>query len=452
MGILLVTGHGHSSCFRNATRVQPMRNHGRAAKLLRAAFDAAVAAADPRRCLPPFLPAPPSGKTVVVGAGKAAASMAGAVEEHWPGELSGVVVTPYRHGAPTSRIKVVDASHPVPDSAGVAAAQQIMKRVLNLSPNDLVLCLISGGGSALLTLPAPGIQLEEKQTIARALLRCGASIREFNCVRKHLSAIKGGRLAEAAAPAKVVTLLISDVPGDDPSIVASGPTIPDPTTTADALAVLEKYGVVISPGVRAFLHTPNAESPKPGAACFEKNEIHLIATAQDGLDAAAGVARKHDVTPFILSNALEGEARDVALIHAAIAKQISRHDQPVASPCLLLSGGETSVTVRGSGRGGRNTEFLLALAIALDGDPEIHAIACDTDGIDGVGNNAGAIIGPDTLLRARALGRNAKADLAENNAFAFFEALGDLVFTGPTLTNVNDFRAILHVPIVIDLL
>ncbi len=415
-----------------------------AAKLLRLAFEAAVAAANPQHRLPAFLPAPPSGKTVVVGAGKAAASMARAVEEHWQGELTGLVVTRYGHGVPTSRIKVIEASHPVPDAAGMGAAKQIMESVSGLGPNDLVLCLISGGGSALLALPAPGIRLEDKQAIGRALLRSGASIQEFNCVRKHLSAIKGGRLAVAAAPAKVVTLVISDVPGNDPSIIASGPTVPDPTTTADALGVLEKYGVEISPAVQAFLRSPEAETPKPGAACFAKNEVHLIATPQDALEAAAAVAREHGVTPHILGDAIEGEARDVARVQAEIVKQISACDQPVASPCMLLSGGETTVTVRGSGRGGRNTEFLLALAIALDGEPDVHAIACDTDGIDGVESNAGAIIAPDTLSRARSLGLNAEAELADNNAFAFFEALGDLVVTGPTLTNVNDFRAVLH--------
>ncbi len=415
-----------------------------AAKLLRLAFDAAVAAANPQHRLPAFLPSPPSGKTVVVGAGKAAASMARAVEEHWQGELTGLVVTRYGHGVPTSRIKVIEASHPVPDVAGMGAAKQIMESVSGLGPNDLVLCLISGGGSALLALPAPGIRLEDKQAIGRALLKSGASIQEFNCVRKHLSAIKGGRLAVAAAPAKVVTLVISDVPGNDPSIIASGPTVPDPTTTADALGVLEKYRVEISPAVQAFLRSPEAETPKPGATCFAQNEVRLIATPQDALEAAATVARAHGVTPHILGDAIEGEAREVARVQAEIVKQISAHDQPVASPCMLLSGGETTVTVRGSGRGGRNTEFLLALAIALDGEPGVHAIACDTDGIDGVESNAGAIIAPDTLSRARSLGLKAEAELADNNAFAFFEALGDLVVTGPTLTNVNDFRAVLH--------
>lgn len=414
------------------------------AKLLRSAFEAAISAVDPRRCLPAFLPAPPSGRTIVIGAGKAAASMARAVEEHWPGELSGLVVTRYGHSVPTSSIKVVEAGHPVPDAAGLAAAKQIKESVSNLGPEDLVLCLISGGGSALLALPAPGVRLEDKQAIGGALLKSGASIHEINCVRKHLSAIKGGRLALAAAPARVVTLLISDVPGDDPSVIASGPSVPDPTTTAEALAVLEKYRIDVSPAVNAFLRSPEAETPKLGAACFEKNEIHLIATSHDALEAAAEVARKNGVTPLVLGNAIEGEARDVALAQAGIAKQISASGRPAPSPCLLLSGGETSVTVRGPGRGGRNTEFLLALAIALEGNPDVHAIACDTDGIDGTENNAGAIIAPDTLSRARALGLDAKAELAANNAFLFFDALGDLVITGPTLTNVSDFRAVLH--------
>lgn len=414
------------------------------AKLLRSAFEAAIAAVDPRRCLPAFLPAPPTGRTVVIGAGKAAASMARAVEDHWPGELSGLVVTRYGHSVPTSRIKVVEAGHPVPDAAGLAAAKQIQESVSHLGPDDLVLCLMSGGGSALLALPAPGVRLKDKQAIGGALLKSGASIHEFNCVRKHLSAIKGGRLALAAVPARVVTLLISDVPGDDPSVIASGPTVPDPTTTAEALAVLEKYRIDVSPAVSAFLRSPEAETPKSDAACFAKNEIRLIATSQDALEAAAEVARTNGVTPFILGNAMAGEARDVALVQAEIAKQISSWGQPVPSPCLLLSGGETSVTVRGLGRGGRNTEFLLALAIALEGNPDVHAIACDTDGIDGMENNAGAIIAPDTLSRARTLGLDATAELAANNAFSFFDALDDLVMTGPTLTNVSDFRAVLH--------
>jgi hydroxypyruvate reductase len=325
----------------------------------------------------------------------------------------------------------------------MAAATEIIESISNLQSNDLVLCLISGGGSALLALPGPGLRLEDKRAIGHALLKSGASIQEFNCVRKHLSAIKGGRLAVAAAPARVVTLVISDVPGDDPSIIASGPTVPDPTTIADARTVLKKYRVELPPRVQAFLRRPEAETPKPGAASFEKNEVHLIATARDALEAAAAIAREHGVTPLVLGGAIQGEARDVAQSYAKIVKQISASGQPVQSPCLLLSGGETSVTVRGSGRGGRNTEFLLALALVLDGDPAVHAIACDTDGIDGTEGNAGALIAPDTLARARTLGLNAAAELAANNSFSFFDALGDLVITGPTLTNVSDFRALL---------
>ena len=415
------------------------------ATLLRSAFAAAVAAVDPRRCLPSFLPAPPSGRTIVVGAGKAAAAMAQAVEEHWPAELSGLVVTRYGHGAPTSKIKVLEAGHPVPDAAGVAAAKQIMSLVSGLGPDDLVLCLISGGGSALLSLPGPGIQLEDKQAVVRALLKSGAAIHEINCVRRHLSAIKGGRLALAAAPARVVTLVISDVPGNEPSDIASGPTIPDPTTTAEALAVLEKYRIDVSPAVDELLRRPEAETPKPLAAGFEKNEVHVIATSRDALEAAAGFAREHGVNPLILGNTV-GEARAVALDQAEIVRSIAAHAEPVRPPFLLLSGGETTVRVSGEGRGGRNTEFLLALAIALEGDPNVHAIACDTDGIDGTENNAGALIAPDTLSRAQAIGLDAAAELAANNAFSFFEALDDLVMTGPTLTNVSDFRAVLHQP------
>ena len=412
-------------------------------ELLRSVFAAAVAAADPLRAVPLFLPPPTKGRTVVVGAGKAAAAMARAVEDHWQGELSGLVVTRYGHGLPTSRIEVVEASHPVPDAAGMAAAGRIRDLVTGLTPDDLVLCLISGGGSALLALPAPGITLDDKQTVGRQLLRSGANIREFNCVRKHLSAIKGGRLAEAARPARVVTFLISDVPGDDPSVIASGPTVPDPSTREEALAVLRKYAVDPPPAVLEHLRCPAAETPKPGAACFDGNEVHLIATPQQALEAAAAEARRQGVPALILGNSIEGEARDVALVHAGIARPIAAHGQPHLAPCLVLSGGETSVTVCGAGRGGRNAEFLLALGLALDGHPGVHAIACDTDGIDGVEDNAGAVLSPDTLQRADALGLDAAARLADNDAYAFFAALGDLVVTGPTRTNVNDFRAIL---------
>lgn len=417
--------------------------------LLLAMFQAAVDAAAPEICVPPHLPAPPAGRTVVIGAGKAAASMAAAVEAHWPGDrpLSGVVVTRYGHGVgPLARIEVVEASHPVPDAAGQAAAGRMLAAVRDLNPDDLVLCLVSGGGSALLALPAEGITLADKQAVGRALLRSGAAIGEMNGVRKHLSAIKGGRLAAAAAPAALVTLLISDVPGDDPSVIASGPTVPDPSTLADARAVLSRHGIVPPPAVARRLARPEAETPKPGDPAFERSRIVMIATPQDALEAAAAVARKAGVTPLILGNAIEGEAAEVARVMAGMARQCARHGQPAGPPCVLISGGETTVTVRGKGRGGRNAEFLLGLAVALDGHPGIHALACDTDGIDGTQDNAGARLSPDTLARAAALHLDARGRLADNDGYGFFAALGDLVVTGPTRTNVNDFRAVLIAP------
>ncbi len=412
--------------------------------LLREMFDAAIAAADPAHCLPPHLPPPPRGKTIVIGAGKAAASMAKAVEDNWQGELQGLVVTRYDHGMACKRIEVVEASHPVPDQAGRDAAQRIFNMVQNLSEDDLVLCLISGGGSALLSLPAPGLTLEEKQTINKALLKSGANISEMNCVRKHLSAIKGGRLAAACAPAQVVTLLISDVPGDDPAVIASGPTVGDPTTFSDALAILEKYKLSEPAGVVAHLKKAGDETPKPNDPRLARAKTVMVATPQDSLEAAAEVARKAGYAPLILGNAIEGEARDVAQVHAGIAHQIVRHGQPAAAPCVILSGGETTVTVKGKGgRGGRNAEFVLALAIALDGHPGIHALAGDTDGIDGTEDNAACIIAPDSLARAAELGLEPRKLLANNDEYGLFEALGDLIMTGPTRTNVNDFRAIL---------
>lgn len=411
--------------------------------LLRAMFDAAVARAMPAKCLPAFLPQPPKGRTIVIGAGKAAATMAKAVEDNWPGELSGLVVTRYGHHAPCARIEVVEAAHPVPDTAGREAAERILKMVHGLSVDDLVLCLISGGGSALLALPAPGLTLQDKQAINRALLKSGANITEMNCVRKHLSAIKGGRLAAACHPAKVVTLTISDVPGDDPAVIASGPTVPDRTTFADARAILRKYAISEPQSVIAHLEAAADETPKPGDPRLAHCATHMIAAPQQSLEAAAEVARKAGVTPLILGDSLEGESREVAIVHAGIARQVLRHDQPVPAPCVLLSGGETTVSVRGKGRGGRNAEFLLALAVALDGEHGVYAMAGDTDGVDGTEDNAGAILAPDSLARAAALGVDAKARLADNDGYSFFEALGDLVKTGPTLTNVNDFRAIL---------
>jgi hydroxypyruvate reductase len=416
------------------------------AALLRAMFDAAVVAAAPALCLPPCLPEPPAGRTLVVGAGKAAAAMALAVEEHWQGPLSGLVVTRYGHGAPCRSIAVVEAGHPLPDDAGADAAERILELVRGLGADDLVLALISGGGSALLTLPAEGVTLETKRAINRTLLASGATIREINCVRKHVSRIKGGRLALAAQPARVVALTISDVPGDDPAIIASGPTVPDPTTCAEALAILARYRVDVPAGLIALLEAGATETPKPGDPRFARVETRMIATPQASLEAAAAVARRAGFTPVILGNAIEGEARDVALVHAGIARQMAGFGQPAPPPCVLISGGETTVTVRGNGRGGRNAEFLLALAVALDGHPGISAIACDTDGIDGTEDNAGALLTPDTLARAEALGLDARGRLADNDCYGFFAALGDLVVTGPTRTNVNDFRAVLISP------
>ncbi len=419
--------------------------------LLRQMFDAAVGAAAPAQCVPAALPPAPAGRTVVVGAGKAAAAMAQAVEAHWPAHLplSGLVVTRYGHdsdpvdGAANRRIEVVEASHPVPDAAGQAAAARILDLVQGLTADDLVLCLISGGGSALLALPAPGVTLADKQAVNRALLRSGAAIHEMNCVRKHLSAIKGGRLAVAASPAPLVSLIISDVPGDDLSVIASGPTVPDHTTLADARDVLARYRIDPPAAVQARLSDPQAETPKPDHPAFASVRNVLVATPQASLEAAADIARAAGVTPVILGDAIEGEASEVAKVMAGIARQCATHGQPARTPCVLISGGETTVTVRGQGRGGRNAEFLLALAVALDGHPAIHAIACDTDGIDGTEDNAGAVVTPDSLRRAAAEGVNARERLAGNDGYGFFEAIGDLVTTGPTRTNVNDFRAIL---------
>jgi len=415
-----------------------------ARKFLTDLYFESVAAVSADKCLPAFLPQTPSnGRTLVIGAGKGAAAMAKAVEDHWQGPLSGLVVTRYGHGADCAHIEVVEAAHPVPDEAGKKAAERIMQMVQGLTENDLVLCLISGGGSSLLALPAEGITLEQKQAINRALLKSGATISEMNCVRKHLSAIKGGRLALACSPARVVTLLISDVPGDDPGVIASGPTLPDPTTCADSLAILRKYSIDIPENILMHLESGAGETPKPDDARFSRNSSHVIATAQDALEAAAARARAAGITPHILSDGIEGEARDIGLMHAALARQAALRDQPFVTPCVLISGGETTVTVRGNGRGGRNAEFLLSLAVALDGYPSIHAIACDTDGIDGSEDNAGAIYCPDSIERASNLGLRAKAMLENNDGYGFFSALGDLIVSGPTRTNVNDFRAIL---------
>jgi hydroxypyruvate reductase len=424
-------------------------SYARQREVLRGLFDAAVAAADPARCLPAWLPEPPDspmGRTVIVGAGKAAAAMARAVEDHWRGDperLSGLVVTRYGHGMPTRRIEVVEASHPAPDAAGQMAAARILGAVNGLTANDLVLVLLSGGGSALLAAPMAGITLEQKRAVTKALLTSGASIGEINCVRKHLSAIKGGRLALAAAPARVVTLAISDVPGDDLSTIASGPTVPDPTSCADALEIVKRYGIELPAAARQALLTGAAETPKTDNAGFLRCESHIIATAQGSLAAAANLARAQGLTPLVLGDAIEGEAREAARVLGGIALSVAAHGVPLAAPCVLLSGGETTVTVRGAGRGGRNAEFLLGLALALGGNTRISAIACDTDGIDGSEDNAGAMVLPDTPARAVAAGIDLRARLVENDAYNVFAALGDLVVTGPTRTNVNDFRAIL---------
>ncbi|GGC47188.1 glycerate kinase type-2 family protein [Chelatococcus reniformis] len=413
--------------------------------LLRALFDAAVAAAQPATTLARHLPGPVKGRTIVVGAGKASAAMARALEDAWAGPLGGLVVTRYGHSVPCRAIEVVEAAHPVPDAAGLDAASRILAMVSGLTADDQVIALISGGGSALMALPAPGIGLDDKQAVARALLKSGASIDEMNCVRKHLSAVKGGRLAAAAYPARMLTLLISDVPGDDPAVIGSGPTVGDPTTAADALAVLKKYRITAPAPVLSRLRAADDETPKPDDPRLARARTITIATPQASLEAAAAVARAAGVTPLILSDAVEGEAREVAKVFAAVARQAALRGQPAAPPCVLLSGGETTVTVRGDGRGGRNVEFLLALAVALDGRADVYALAADTDGVDGAEDVAGALVTPDTLARAARLGIDGKACLADNDGHSFFETLGDQVITGPTLTNVNDFRAILVV-------
>ena len=416
------------------------------ASLLRRMFDAAIAAAQPALCVPPHLPSPPKGRLLVIGAGKASAAMARAVEANWPGEIGGLVVTRYGHAVACERIEIVEAAHPVPDAAGLHAAQRIAKLAASAGPDDTVLCLISGGASALLALPLDGITLADKQAVNKALLVSGANISEMNCVRRHLSAIKGGRLAAAAHPAKVVTLLISDVPGDRPADIGSGPTVGDSTTCADALAIVRRYGIALAPAVRAVLETGRGESVKPDDPRLAGNETHLVATPQMALEAAAKLARDAGWSVHILGDSIQGEARDVGTVMAGIAAQIARRGQPFAAPCILVSGGETTVTVRGKGRGGRNVEFLLSLAITLDGMPGVWAIAGDTDGVDGAEEVAGAVLTPDTLARAWQRGVKPKDALADNDGHGFFGALGDQVVTGPTLTNVNDFRAILIEP------
>ena len=413
---------------------------------LRSLLDSAVAAALPAKVVPPHLPDPPSGRTIVIGAGKASAAMAKAVEDHWPGPLEGIVVTRTGHGVPCKRIEIVEASHPVPDARGEDAARRILALASSAGPDDLVLCLISGGGSALLALPAEGLTLADKQAVNRALLASGADITAMNTVRKHLSAIKGGRLAAAAYPAPTVSLLISDVPGDDPSVIASGPTVADPTTFADARAVLAHYGIDPPAAVAAHLAAGRDETPKPGDERLSRSKVIIIASPLASLEAAARTARAGGVTPLILGDALEGEAREVGKAMAGIARSVADHGHPVRPPAVLLSGGETTVTVKGKGRGGRNAEFLAGLAVGLHGAPGVHALAADTDGIDGSEDNAGAVITPDTLARARAAGLDVAVLMADNDCYSLFAALHDLIVTRPTLTNVNDFRAILVDP------
>jgi len=416
------------------------------AALLRRLFDAAIASAQPARVVPPHLPDPESigsGRLIVIGAGKASAAMARAVEDHWPGPLEGLVVTRYGYRVPCERIEIVEAAHPIPDAAGLQAAQRIAALVSDLAPEDFVLCLISGGGSALLPAPAAGLTLADKQDINTQLLKSGASIAEMNCVRRHLSTLKGGRLAALCHPARVLTLLISDVPGDHLPDIASGPTVADPSSCADALAILERYRIDLPAAARALLTSGAGETLKPGDPRLARTETRLISSPQIGLQAAAALALAAGYQPCILGDSLEGEAREVGRVMAGMARQVAKHDQPVAAPCVLLSGGETTVTVRGQGRGGRNVEFLLALGLALDGHPRIHALAGDTDGVDGQEEIAGALLGPDSLARARALGIRPTERLDDNDGHGFFGALGDAVVTGPTLTNINDFRAVL---------
>jgi len=407
-------------------------------------FNAALEAADPHNILARHLPADTSGKAIVIGAGKAAASMAAALDSHWQGELSGLVVTRYEHGEFCRRIEVVEAAHPVPDDQGEKVARRILELVSNLSSDDVVICLISGGGSSLLALPAPGLELVDKQEINRRLLKSGAAIDEMNCVRKHLSAIKGGKLARACAPARVITYAISDVPGDEASVIASGPTVADPTTSADALAILERYGIEVSDKLRAWLESPDSETLKPGDPVFQSSEFHFIATPGQSMEAARSAAQEADLNVIYLGDDVEGEARQVAREHGNLALALARGGDKL--PALVLSGGETTVTVTGSGRGGRNAEYLLALANVLQGAPRIYALAADTDGIDGSEDNAGALLDPDSWQRATALDLSAAGMLDDNNGYGFFDALGDLVITGPTRTNVNDFRAILVLP------
>ncbi len=416
-----------------------------AASVMREMFEAAIASAQPQLCVPPHMPSPGEvkGRLVVIGAGKASAAMARAVEDHWTGPLSGLVVTRYGYKVPCECIEIVEAAHPVPDQAGLDAAQRLLQVVQGLSADDVVLCLISGGGSSLLPLPLPGISLQDKQQVNRALLASGATISEMNTVRRHLSAIKGGRLAAACHPARVINLLLSDVPGDRPLDIASGPTVADPSTCEDALAIVRRYGIELPAHVLQVLSSGAGESVKPTDPRLARVDTRMVAAPQQALQAAAAVALRHGYTPYVLGDAIEGEARDVGKVLGAMALQVAERGEPFARPCALLSGGETTVTLRGQGRGGRNVECLLSLALATQGHPRIHALMGDTDGVDGIEEIAGALMGPHTLQEAFAKGLSPRASLDANDGHGFFQTLGDSVITGPTLTNVNDFRVIL---------
>lgn len=413
-------------------------------------FHAALAAADPAPRIKAHLPPRPKGRTVVVGAGKAAAAMAAAVEtaveEAWgglqEGKLSGLVICPYGHGLPTRHIEVAEAGHPVPDIAGFKAATRMLSLLDNLTEDDLVLALISGGGSSLMSLPAPGLSLDDKRIVTQGLLLSGAPISEMNCLRKHLSAVKGGRLALAAWPAPVHALLVSDVPGDDPAIIASGPTVADGSSNHEALEIIRRYKLEVPFAIIQFLKRQSEETPKPGDPRLSRSTMSIITRPAEALAAAAETARRAGVTPILLGDAIEGEAREVARAMAGMALSSARLGMPAQPPCVLLSGGECTVTVRNRGQGGPNGEFALALALALEGRNNISAIACDTDGMDGMSGGAGAIILADSLARARAKNIDPRAILAHNDSSGFFSPLEDLIITGPTRTNVNDFRAV----------
>ncbi len=413
-------------------------------ELLNLLFAEAVKAADPMEAVPQYLPPRPNGRTLIVGAGKASAAMAKAVESIWQTDISGLVIVPYGSLLECQSIEIIEARHPIPDDAGVKGSHRMLELVSGLSADDLVLCLISGGGSSLLSAPGPGISLQDKQKLNAALLSSGAAINEMNCVRKHLSAIKGGRLAMAAYPAKVVTLTISDVPGDDPATIASGPTVANNTTATDALDIITRYKIDAPDTIMQLLNSSDATTPTVQTPELSKIETHIICKPQKSLEAAAKAAQAHGYQPIILSDAIQGEAREVGKVLAAITQQVLKFNQPVAAPAAIISGGETTVTLRGKGgRGGRNAEFLLAFALAIGNNKPVHALACDTDGIDGSENNAGAIWTPAVAQEAIRLGLSLTRYLDTNDAYSFFAAVGGLVETGPTHTNVNDFRVIL---------